>query len=83
MALQKTPLNRIRTIVTAYDRLADDPQAQETLLGLMGGIDAGTVDSYRTVLLDSDTPSRRPIRNPSSRRRVTDVRVMFTVQLAC
>ncbi|MFF3561189.1 hypothetical protein ACFYXS_14225 [Streptomyces sp. NPDC002574] len=78
-----SPLNHMRTVVTLYDHLADDPQAQETLLGIMGGLDHGVVASYRKVLLDTDAPVdfRRLPRNPIGHRCVATV--TFTVQLAC
>lgn len=50
----KFPLDRIRTVVTLYDRLADDPQAQETLLGPLDGVDHGAVASSGT---SSSTPT--------------------------
>ncbi|MDX2646433.1 hypothetical protein PV341_23280 [Streptomyces sp. PA03-1a] len=83
MSSNKSPLDHMRTVVTLYDRLGDDPQAQETLLRIMGGIDHDMVAAYREVLRDTDAlkHSRRPVRNPNGRQLVTTV--TLTVQLAC
>ncbi|MFG2302188.1 hypothetical protein [Actinacidiphila glaucinigra] len=83
MSSTESPLDHMRMVVTLYDRLGDDPQAQETFLRVMGGIDHGMVAAYREVLRDTDVAkhSRRPVRNPIGRQRVTTV--TFTVQLAC
>lgn len=41
MSSKKSPLDRMRTVVALYDRLADDPRTLEVYLRLMGGIDHG------------------------------------------
>ncbi|WP_030238085.1 hypothetical protein [Streptomyces sp. NRRL S-350] len=61
----------MRSIVTAYDRLVDDPQALETYLHLVGDIDHGMVTSYRNAIRNADAQARRPRRNPGRCRRVT------------
>ncbi|WP_188307572.1 hypothetical protein [Streptomyces sp. CBMA123] len=58
----------MRSIVSACDRLADDPQALETYL-LLSDIDHDMVTSYRNAIRDAEAGARRPRRNPGQCQR--------------
>lgn len=78
----KSPLDRMRTVGSLHDRLGEDPQEQDRFLPTMSGIDHRMVAANREVLRDTEAlkHSRRSVRNPIGRERVTTV--TFPVQLA-
>ncbi|MEV7770898.1 hypothetical protein [Kitasatospora sp. NPDC086791] len=70
----------MRSIVSLYDRIADDdPQSLGAYLYLYD-IDHDMVASYRNAIRDADARARRPRRNPGHGRRTvrrTCCTVMF------
>nr|BFD94233.1 hypothetical protein KitaXyl93_55930 [Kitasatospora sp. Xyl93] len=74
MSPQTFPLRRLRSIVSAYDRIAAEaPQDLGAYLYLYG-IDHGMVAAYRNAVRDAD--ARRPRRNPTNCQRI----VRFTLR---
>ncbi|MGV9263814.1 hypothetical protein ACWDRR_04000 [Kitasatospora sp. NPDC003701] len=65
----------MRSIVTTYDRLADEaPQDLGAYLYLYG-IDHDMVTAYRNAIRDAEARARRPRRNPGNCQRIVRITV--------
>lgn len=76
MSPQNSPLHRMRSIVSTYDRIAHEAPQDLGAYLYPYGIDHDMVATYRNAIRDADARTRRPRRNPDNCQRI----VRFTIR---